>query len=1186
MPFNEIAIPNRDLSVAVNTELSLRKENRIRFINQTPFVNVISGLKKNDTFVSLSSKDLNDTGMPYDMNIFRPKPGVINISSEYKNKFGSVRKLNIEWYCPNLEKLEELSPHFMTLGNTVYVEWGWTSGSNHSFFNHNDVSKYTINDIRNHINGFKSALFDAAIGITTNFSFSLNDDESFKCTLELTSIASMMESVMTTGNSISPNIINTGGYAFVTFKTYLNSGAYYDEIYRYFMGKKNLTDDNRIVLASSEQLLALEQAYAGNTVKSYKFEFNSIENPLYISWGFIEDVILGNNYNIYINTDIPTNLTVLNSTGNFVHYYEFIRSTDLTVCIFPIINTGRITKKENGKDVDDVRYLRYPNESFNLKDYNFNGEIRKILVHTEFFRKTMVSNNNIMDGIKAVLNKISEVCGGYFEFILTQNEKYKHWEVISLNALKKNEEYNRNNIYEFNISGGKSNISNMSFKTKLSNIAALNVFYNAQANDDITHGGDLSGNLYSVFDYESKDYIDIFGFENKIETKTEKETKSDSSVGDQIQTVMNISKNTIIQKHEKFRYHYLKRYLPVSDYGYAYEVHEATSGKVFNLDGEEGMRYGISSNILSEYGANSILSSIVPIDLTIELDGIAGFNISDAFICNFVVGNFSGEFDINNKFIGKGVFQIVGITDIVDNSGWKTQLKVNFRAIREIKNDLYKFVYNADKEFWNKVKVDPKLAHTFEKKKPNTKGDDKISYRGSEQWYSSDEDWALPVDLIINGAITHYGDDFIGYNNVTDPKYAQVFHPAIDIQSTLDDLKTPDLKIPIYSCTTGTVTWLSNNPAPNSIVNQKSTNLVYIQNNQFQLEYLHLWYVHPSIKIGSKVNRGQVIGYMGNTGLSGFRHVHIYCKLMGVQPLTYINIIPYLYKKLTDENLELNTAVGGYRKLPYLTAYQMTNFNFNGEDWINKSTGTLGKIYNITTVTDYAKMLTSSNGTNKYTLPNTNKLLILIGGLTSSDGATNVWGQYLINEYLGNNYGLIAIDYGNINGTYTSDHLFMKNLANQLNSNKEKYSVIQMVGHSSGAFALYYLINNLSNEVASKVVLYSLDQGSGQSNNREQSGESARWSVALKNRIKFMRVVSAKGGNIFSVGYPDVVKSFDNNDIIRISSSVSNPNKIKLHSAMIVTNPSGELEYAYYLNYNYRNGNNGSYITSWLREDF
>lgn len=86
------------------------------------------------------------------------------------------------------------------------------------------------------------------------------------------------------------------------------------------------------------------------------------------------------------------------------------------------------------------------------------------------------------------------------------------------------------------------------------------------------------------------------------------------------------------------------------------------------------------------------------------------------------------------------------------------------------------------------------------------------------------------------------------------------FHPGIDIAGL-------GYGKPIYAANNGTVYIAKGNSSYGNFV-------VINHNNGYYTLYAHMQRIHPNIKVGKTVSRGEIIGYIGSTGMSTGPHVH------------------------------------------------------------------------------------------------------------------------------------------------------------------------------------------------------------------------------------------------------------------------------------------------------------------------
>ena len=134
---------------------------------------------------------------------YRPISGIKNISVEYKGGYRAIREATINWTIYSLEDLNDLTPHFLTIGKTILLDWGWISKKDpvikNTFFNQNEEGKFMVDNlvfsnpmpkiIENRGN------YDAMGGVISNFEYELNDAGGFDCVTKIVGVgANLFES--------------------------------------------------------------------------------------------------------------------------------------------------------------------------------------------------------------------------------------------------------------------------------------------------------------------------------------------------------------------------------------------------------------------------------------------------------------------------------------------------------------------------------------------------------------------------------------------------------------------------------------------------------------------------------------------------------------------------------------------------------------------------------------------------------------------------------------------------------------------------------------------------------------------------------------------------------------------------------------------------------------------------------
>lgn len=138
---------------------------------------------------------------------YRPMPGLTGVTVETTGRLGSLRQATINFKVWNMNQLNAVEALYFRLGYSMLLEWGHTQ----YFDNKNNFERtgiYGIDDpfasgqrkelIQQAIalkarNSFGN--YDGMLGIVSNFSWSMNQDGGYDCTVKLVGLGSVMDSM-------------------------------------------------------------------------------------------------------------------------------------------------------------------------------------------------------------------------------------------------------------------------------------------------------------------------------------------------------------------------------------------------------------------------------------------------------------------------------------------------------------------------------------------------------------------------------------------------------------------------------------------------------------------------------------------------------------------------------------------------------------------------------------------------------------------------------------------------------------------------------------------------------------------------------------------------------------------------------------------------------------------------------
>lgn len=152
----------------------------------------------NRKFIDLSKKN-NAEATYYDSSFgFRPMPGITGLTVKNRDAFGAVLEAEVQIKVWSLEDLEALDSVYFRPGFTAVLQWGWTltwGGKLQA-----DVPKIMeffgsekLNKLLEELPKYRTANQEIVLGYITNFSYSLQKDGSYNCTVKILSTGAVME---------------------------------------------------------------------------------------------------------------------------------------------------------------------------------------------------------------------------------------------------------------------------------------------------------------------------------------------------------------------------------------------------------------------------------------------------------------------------------------------------------------------------------------------------------------------------------------------------------------------------------------------------------------------------------------------------------------------------------------------------------------------------------------------------------------------------------------------------------------------------------------------------------------------------------------------------------------------------------------------------------------------------------
>lgn len=314
------------------------------------------------------------------------------------------------------------------------------------------------------------------------------------------------------------------------------------------------------------------------------------------------------------------------------------------------------------------------NEGIDVKDTNGSiinpkttdggccGNALNIFVNYKILVQAWKSAYSRMDFLGAILDTINVNSFGKFRLVRANHAEGVSASIIDYTATSDEKLAEEEKIYRFNVNTMKSNVIDFSFNFEMSNLVAGRTIFNAQRflvnalkdlkkEDKALPEIPLPPSVFQQFDNSMMSNADGFFSLNMIDLNALEKNFQDT-----------VKNQTIPDEEQPAKENEAKDYTNIID---------SKSIKFKFKDGIKVVVFADKDTIKKKISApaDDIKSTLSPIDITLTIDGINGFNCGEYFKIN-------GVPEIYNQI---GVFQITNTKHSITPEGWRTTLEAGFR---------------------------------------------------------------------------------------------------------------------------------------------------------------------------------------------------------------------------------------------------------------------------------------------------------------------------------------------------------------------------------------------------------------------------------------------------------------------------------------------------------------------------
>ena len=197
---------NKTLQFLTNRNIFFRLSSSVNIGDSSALArnNVLQGgTLNNDRTLRKGFNETYKKGTDDDLG-FKPMPGIVNVSIGTGGKWQTLMQADIEFVCYDLGQLDTMTKLYMSLGCSVFLEWGHSNYiKNDGTFESNPslINFFGIND-RDEL--LKQATFkrkntqgnyECLLGKVYNFDWTANNDGSYNCKIQVMGAGGIVESL-------------------------------------------------------------------------------------------------------------------------------------------------------------------------------------------------------------------------------------------------------------------------------------------------------------------------------------------------------------------------------------------------------------------------------------------------------------------------------------------------------------------------------------------------------------------------------------------------------------------------------------------------------------------------------------------------------------------------------------------------------------------------------------------------------------------------------------------------------------------------------------------------------------------------------------------------------------------------------------------------------------------------------